>query len=451
MTTSDARRFCVVGGGMLGMTTALRLAQAGHHVTLLESAPHLGGLASAWQLDAPDGAVVWDRHYHVTLLSDANNRGVLRELGLDDDMRWVETRTGYYGEGTLRSASNTVEFLRLPGLRLIDKLRIGGTIVYASRVKNWKRLSRVDAASWLRKWSGRRAFERFWEPQLRAKLGDDYPQVAASFIWATIQRLYAARRSGLKKEMFGYVPGGYARVLEVFAQHLQQTGVEIRTGCRVEAIERVGEHVEVRDASGNVDSYDDVVVNVASPLAAHMCRGLTDDEYDRLRGARYEGIVCVSLLLDKPLSGYYLTYLSEPMPFTAVVEMTAFVDPAQLRGYSLVYLPKYLAPDDPLLGRSDDEIIESFVPAMARVYPDVTRDHVVSARVSRVKHVFAVPTVGFADRLPPMRTSVPGVHLVSSANIANGTLNVDETVALAESAVADVLAVASARAVRHTA
>jgi protoporphyrinogen oxidase len=448
-TPVSARRFCVVGGGMLGMTVAHRLAQRGHSVTLLEAAPELGGLASAWQLDTPDGPVVWDRHYHVTLLSDAHNRAVLRELGLDDDMRWVETRTGYYGEGSLRSASNTLEFLRLPGLRLVDKLRIGGTIFYASRVKEWERLSRVDAASWLRKWSGRRAFERFWEPQLRAKLGDDYPKVAASFIWATIQRLYAARRSGLKKEMFGYVPGGYARVLDTFAHRLQDEGVEVRTGCRVEAIEQVDGHVEVRDANGTVTPYDEVVVTVASPLAAQMCRGLTDDEYARLRGTRYEGIVCVSLLLRKPLSGFYLTYLSEPMPFTAVVEMTAFVDPSQLGGWSLVYLPKYLAPDDPLLARSDDDILDAFLPALSRVYPHVGRDDVVSARVSRVRHVFAVPTVGFADRLPPMRTSRPGIHLVSSANIANGTLNVDETVALAEQAAADLLA--AVPAVAHTA
>ena len=45
-------------------------------------------------------------------------------------------------------------------------------------------------------------------PLLRAKLGDAYQAASAAFIWATIQRLYAARRSGLKKEMFGYVPGG---------------------------------------------------------------------------------------------------------------------------------------------------------------------------------------------------------------------------------------------------
>ena len=436
----SARRFCVVGGGMLGMTVALRLVQAGHAVTLLEAAPTLGGLASAWQLDAPGGPVVWDRHYHVTLLSDQHNRAVLRELGLDDDMRWVETRTGYFAKGSLHSASNIVEFLRLPELRLIDKLRIGGTIVYASRVRRWERLSRVDAATWLRRWSGKRAFDRFWEPQLRAKLGDEYHTVAASFIWATIQRLYAARRSGLKKEMFGYVSGGYAHVLDVFGARLAAEGVDVRTGARVESVERVDDRMEVRDTNGDVETYDDVVVTVASPLAAEMCRGLTDDEYDRLRSARYEGIVCVSLLLRAPLSGYYLTYLSQTMPFTAVVEMTAFVDREQLHGWSLVYLPKYVAPDDPLFGRSDDEILAEFVPALTRVYPQISSDDVVAARVSRVRHVFAVPTVGFADRLPPMRPSCPGLHLVSSANIANGTLNVDETVALAERAAKDVQA-----------
>ncbi len=52
------------------MTLAHRLAQQGKRVTLIEAASHLGGLASAWSL----GDVVWDRHYHVTLLSDAHLR-----------------------------------------------------------------------------------------------------------------------------------------------------------------------------------------------------------------------------------------------------------------------------------------------------------------------------------------------------------------------------------------
>ena len=42
--------FGIVGGGLLGLTLALRLAQRGHRVTILEAADHLGGLADAWQI-----------------------------------------------------------------------------------------------------------------------------------------------------------------------------------------------------------------------------------------------------------------------------------------------------------------------------------------------------------------------------------------------------------------
>jgi hypothetical protein len=44
---------------------------------------------------------------------------------------------------------------------------------------------------------------RIWLPLLKSKLGDNYRITSASFIWATIARMYAARRSGLKREMFG--------------------------------------------------------------------------------------------------------------------------------------------------------------------------------------------------------------------------------------------------------
>jgi len=89
------QRWGVVGGGMLGMTLALRLAEAGHDVTILEGAKHCGGLASPWRL----GDVVWDRHYHVTLNSDFALRGLLEELGLADRIQWVTTRSGLYGDG----------------------------------------------------------------------------------------------------------------------------------------------------------------------------------------------------------------------------------------------------------------------------------------------------------------------------------------------------------------
>src|SRR5213596_2915101 len=94
-----SEQFGVVGGGLLGLTLALRLAQRGYRVTLLEAADHVGGLADAWQLGDDSEKIAWDRHYHVTLLSDSHLRGILHELGLDDSMRWVKTRTGFLVDG----------------------------------------------------------------------------------------------------------------------------------------------------------------------------------------------------------------------------------------------------------------------------------------------------------------------------------------------------------------
>jgi protoporphyrinogen oxidase len=294
---------------------------------------------------------------------------------------------------------------------------------------------------WLRRWSGRHTFDVFWLPLLRAKLGENHRVASASFIWATIQRLYRARRSGLKKELFGYVPGGYARVTERFAEVLSSRGVELALAARVREIKATDEGLRVLTADDVDHHFDRVVVTAAAPIAARLCPDLAADERGTLEAVRYQGIVCVSLLLRRPLAPYYLTYITDPVcPFTAVIEMSTLVDSDRyLAGHSLVYLPKYVAPDDPLFGETDETIIDSFLPYLRSMHPTLSNKDIRCARVSRVRHVLAVPTLNYSANEPPMRTSIPGLFLVSSANIVNGTLNVDESVQLADRAVAATL------------
>jgi protoporphyrinogen oxidase len=427
---------------MLGLTLALRLRAQGKRVTVFERADHVGGLASAWSIDTPDGPVTWDRHYHVTLLSDSALRAVLAELDLDEQMRWVETKTGYYAAGKLSSVSNTLEFLRLPGLPITSKVRLGLTILHGSRVKHWQKLELEPVETWLGKWSGRATFERFWLPLLRAKLGESWKESNAAFIWATIQRLYAARRRGLKKEMFGYVPGGYARVLERYAEVLRARGVDLRCSAPVASVTREGDRVAVTVEDREPEVFDHVVVTSDTPTAARLCPDLAPEERAQLEAIRYQGIVCASFVLRRSLSDYYLTYLMDTLPFTAVVEMTALVDKEQLGGHALVFLPKYLAPDDRLFDASDAEIEARFLGGLERLHPGLGRADVLGMRVSRVRRIFPIPTLGYSRRVPAFATSVPGLHLVSSAQIVNGTLNVNETVELAERAARDFASVA---------
>jgi hypothetical protein len=66
------------------------------------------------------------------------------------------------------------------------------------------------------------------------------------------------------------------------------------------------------------------------------------------------------------------------------------------------------------------------------MHPGFDAGDITSFQVSRAKYVFAIPTLQYSQNLPPVHTSVPGVHILNSAHIINGTLNVNETVQLAQ-------------------
>ncbi len=235
-----------------------------------------------------------------------------------------------------------------------------------------------------------------WLPLLRAKLGENYQHASAAFIWAIIARMYAARRSGLKKEMFGYLPGGYGRTLQRFGEKLREEGVEIRLKQSVGVVESKSDGVAVDD-----EHFDQVILTTPASVAAKLCPGLSDEEKAKLNAIRYQGIICASVLLKQPLAGYYVTNLIDSwVPFTAVIEMSALVDRQQFGGNALVYLPRYLDPGDPMFERSDDEIRELFVSALMRMYPHLKRDDVIAFAVSRVRRVLAISMLNYSANLP---------------------------------------------------
>ena len=429
------RNWAICGGGMLGLTLASRLARTGHRVTVFEAAPAVGGLAGAWQI----GDAVWDKFYHVILMSDVHTRQLLRELGIEDELEWRQTRTGFYSECGLHSMSSSLDFLKFPLIGLVGKARLAATILYASRIKDWRSLERVPVGEWLQKLSGKQTFERIWLPLLRAKLGERYRDTSAAFIWTTIARMYAARRSGMKREMFGYVRGGYARVLNRLEASLAESGVTIRRGTAIERIDpRPSGGVTVHARSGGgAESFDGCVLTAASPLAAQLCPSLTSDERRRLESIPYLGVVCASVLLRKPLGPYYVTNIvDQSIPFTGVIEMTALVDNTELGGHHLAYLPKYVDPNDALLQASDEEIQQRFQAELLRMYKHLRPEDVLAFKVARARYVAALPTLNYSEIVPPVATSIPGLFLVNSSQIVNGTLNINETVQLANRAAA---------------
>ena len=419
---------------MLGLATAWRLAQRGEKVTVLEAASELGGLTSAWTL----GDTSWDRFYHVTLLSDTRLRALLEEIGLEKEIRWVQTRTGFFSSGKLYSLSSSFDFLKFPPLSLWQKFRLGSTIFYASKLRDWKALERIPVDKWLRKLSGKSTFEKIWLPLLKAKLGDAYQRTSAAFIWSYIDRMYKARRSGMKREMFGYVPGGYRRILQVLGTALEARGAHIATASPVTRVVRNPGSNQLYVTCGvgekeRVEKFDFVVMTAPSPIIDKACVGLNGHERQRLNGAEYLGVVCTSLLLDRPLAGYYVTNVIDSwVPLTGIIEMGAIVEPRYMNGHYLVYLPRYLMANDSGFDEPDETIHQRCLATLERMYPDFHRSQVSAIQTARAKHVMALPTLKYSEQLPPVVCSVSGLYLLNSAQVTKGNLNVNETIEIVE-------------------
>ena len=109
----------ILGGGALGLGAALRLAQAGRRVTLIEREPQLGGLAAGFSV----GPNYLEKFYHHIFRTDATIIGFIRELGLTDRLIWGQPNTSTLSQGRMVSLGGIPDLLKLPLLDPVDRFR----------------------------------------------------------------------------------------------------------------------------------------------------------------------------------------------------------------------------------------------------------------------------------------------------------------------------------------
>jgi protoporphyrinogen oxidase len=432
----------VVGGGLLGLGVGYELNRQGHQVTVLEAGAQLGGLAT----DVEVAGIHVDRFYHCILNSDTHLMSLIDEVGLHDELRMTPVKAGFLHRGEVFPISTPVDLLRFPPLRPLDRLRLVRSLLACRRVKDWHALEEVDVETWLRGLSGDRVFETVWKPLLSAKFDGNFAQTPATYIWSRTVRMTDTRSSGGRKELAGHLVGGYRTLAERLAEIIRDTGGDVRVDCPVEQIVTARGAVEGVVAGGETFDCDTLVLTVPLPLAARLLRaravaGVESPEQaagidayirqvENIEG--YLGVICVLLMLERPLSPYYTLYLAEgSLPFTAVIESTNLIDPALVGGRHLVYLPKYLDPASELFTLPDDEIRDWFVRELRTIYPDLRDEEIIAAPVFRAPHVEPLHPIGSFGTVPPTRTPIEGVFLGSTKHFYPKLNNGDAVMRLA--------------------
>jgi len=426
---TSGNRVAIIGGGILGLTTAYRLLRSGADVTVYERSTDLGGLVGAFDFD---GHRV-DRFYHVVLPTDDRVRGLAEELGLGDRFRFRPTGVGFYDNDRLFSMNSLREFLTFPLLPPQDRIRLAAFVMRCQMTSSHEALDETPLDQWLRKHCGKRIVERLWQPLLDSKFDGRYDDLPATYLWARTRRMSKTRDSA-GREVMGWLEGGYETLIAALADRIRSLGGTIHAGTAVDQIVGQDGHVTGVALDGSLIPYDLVVCTLVPPLARKL---LTPDLAATAPEdhCRYIGVICLLLRTTKSISPYYtLNITDRRIPLTTVVETTHVVDPEYAGGH-LLYVTKYVDPSHDDLKADPADVEARYLAHARQMFPALTDDVVQSSVVQRAPAVEPVHLLGGAGRIPTMFPA-PGLALASTAHVYPENVNgqavlgvVDELVA----------------------
>jgi protoporphyrinogen oxidase len=403
-------RIAIIGAGFGGMAAAYDLKNAGHDVTIYESANHVGGLAAGFKEPHWDWAV--EKFYHHWFQSDNHMLGLIKELGWEDKVLFPRPLTVMYYKGSFYPFDSILRALLFPGLGFgIDKIRFGFVGLFLRLTNNWKALEKFTADEWMMKWAGKNVYEKMWKPLLVGKFGPFYQDVNMAWLWARIK----ARTTRL-----GTFEGGFQRFADMFAERLREQGVEIRLGAKVESIKREGAQLSVR-VDGKPESFDKVLVTTSPSLMAKLSPDLPEHYLKGLLELKSMGAVVMVLSLKHQLSkeGYYWFNLPKEAgyPMLALVEHTNFVSKEHFGGDHIVYAGDYLEVGHEYFSMSDEQLLERFLPALKKFNSAFERDWVNKVWVNKTNYAQPVPLVNHSKNIPAIQTPIDGLYFASMSQV----------------------------------
>ncbi|MGA9115213.1 MAG: FAD-dependent oxidoreductase [Bacteroidota bacterium] len=403
-------RIAVVGGGIAGLAGAHRLARSAAEVTLYEASASCGGLGAFF----PYGGTHLEKFYHCLLPGDDHLLELLGELDMRDSVYWRTAEFGFMHEGRLYGLNTPRELLAFKPLPLVSRFRVGFTGLYASRVSSGG-LDEIPAEEWLVRLSGRRAFETLWKPMLQAKFGERYHEIPALWFWTRFNR-----EKGTRKEVKGYIRGGYRRLTELLVDSLRGRGVRLRMNSPVEHLDLDEGGRPVLSSNGARDTYDAVLITTPLALFRSFASGERMAPWTRRvdPGIDYQGVVNVLLVLRRSLTPYYWVAALHPeIPFQGIVESSVLLEKEDTGGHHLAYMMNYVHRTDPLYARSDEELVGDALRGLRVLFPDFNTRDVRDSFVFRAPFVEPLYTLGYLEKKPPGEL-VPGrVWLATAAQV----------------------------------
>jgi squalene-associated FAD-dependent desaturase len=410
----------ILGGGFAGLSCAVRLAEKGLKVVVLEKKPHLGGRAYSF-VDPELGAV--DNGQHLFMGCYRATRRFLRAIGTEDRLDLYQDITVDYAEkGGKRDQLACPSWLPAPlhlaaglmglnGVTLREKLAL---LAFDQSLKAMKRgpvpdaVEKLTVRQWLTSLGLSRNFQtRFFDPAAIGILNDS-PEIAsaAGFIQALREMFFTGRESS----RFALARTGLSDLYtDAARQFIEDRGGRVVYGAKVAGLIFESGEAEGGRVGGAITEREEMfeAAHTVSTLPPWDLKKLTRPA--PLRGDWEElapaPIVGATLRLDRPIMDERFIGLLDTETHWVFNKSLIMGLPGPGQTVSVVISGAHEA-----VKLSPDDILKTAAADLSSCLPEFSKAKVLRSRVIKEPFATLSPVPGVEAKRPVAGTGMRGFH-----------------------------------------
>jgi len=402
-------RIAVIGAGITGLTAALKLSQKGHQVVVFEKEKYPGGLAAGF------GQEAWEWHldyfYRHLFPSDKAAKKLISDLSLDSKLFYTHPKTSIFKNGQISQFDSPFSLLKFPHLSFPQKIRAGVISVYLKLTPDWQTLEKIKATQWLKKFYGQKTYQILWEPLLKAKFGEFFNQIPASWFWARIKK---------RSSKLGYLEGGFQVLIDKIVEEIKKNKGELILGKEINDIQINNSPFRRNPAKRALSilnyQFDKVVFTTPTEIFLKiMGNKLPEDYRQKLSQLQMIGALNLVLTLKESFlknDTYWLNVNDNSFPFVAVVEHTNFVNKAYYGNHQILYVGGYYPQNHRYFKIKKSDIFKEWFPYLQRINPAFNYQFSI-INYQLFSNLYAQPIVplNYSKFIPSYQTPIENVFL----------------------------------------
>jgi len=398
-------KIAIIGAGFTGLAAGYKLLKLGHEVTIFERDSNPGGLAIGHKEKEWNWSL--EHHYHHWFTSDKHIIRLARELNFPVLIR--RPKTSVFVDNDIFQLDSPLHVLKFPNLSPIDKFRMAVTLAFLRYNPFWQPLEKIKVTEFLPLFMGKNSYKKLWEPQLINKFGKYSDEISLTWFWSRIKN---------RTPDLAYPQGGFLEFALFLVKKIESIGGKVIFNTEVLNI-KSGQKVAITIKNGqgktSMMKFDKSIITLPSFLFLKIAPDLPNSYKTSLARLRGIGATNLVLRLKKQFLAdgtYWLSVCDTGSPIMAIVEHTNFMDKKNYNNEHIVYLGKYLSPDDDYYKMDADTLLSTYDTLLRKINPQYKKS-LIGYHLFKTPFAQSIVSLDYSKMIPPFKTPLKNVYLAN--------------------------------------